>query len=127
VTHLDNKIDCYDCNRRFKTYAGMILHLESGACYSHLEILDLNKTAAQCHKWYEFITNSDYRDYMLDMVDLCEEYNRPLPYECPGCESNFSRLSALFMHVDSGYCQQTLHEGSIEHLIESLSSRHGRD
>ncbi|KAF2658867.1 hypothetical protein K491DRAFT_236150 [Lophiostoma macrostomum CBS 122681] len=46
LTHRSAVHECLACYRKFKTYSGMIVHLESGVCDSGIDILDLNETAA---------------------------------------------------------------------------------
>jgi hypothetical protein len=101
----------------------MILHLESGYCNSQINTLELNETAAKCHKWQQFI-DEEYRDAMLSERDLCEEYQTPTPFQCPQCEDPFSKLSALFQHISSKACVQTLSLGAIKRLVRWLEIRY---
>ncbi|KAF2113010.1 hypothetical protein BDV96DRAFT_579575 [Lophiotrema nucula] len=124
LTHRTADFECLGCYRTFTTYGGMIIHLESGACDSELDFLDLNNSAAMCYQWTKFI-DEDYRHEMLDCVDLRDEYNEPYPYKCPGCESSFPKLSSLFQHVESPACDQNLQAGAIKKLTNWLYRRHG--
>jgi hypothetical protein len=47
----------------------MILHLESGACDSEINIIDLNDTAAMCFQWKAYLVE-EYRDKLLSCLDL---------------------------------------------------------
>ncbi|KAJ4356568.1 uncharacterized protein N0V89_004602 [Didymosphaeria variabile] len=125
LTHRAAEIECLGCYRNFKTYGGMIIHLESGACESDIDYLDLNSSAAECYSWAQFI-HTDYRDDMLASCDLKRMYQGTVfPYKCPDCDSGFPKLSSLFQHVDSSACDQTLNEGAIGHLSRFLLSRYG--
>ncbi|KAF9700489.1 hypothetical protein EKO04_001938 [Ascochyta lentis] len=108
--------DCLQCDRDFKTFGGMILHLESGSC-SDVDCTYLDKLAANCNTWYEF-TYNDYRDDMLMECELDEALEL---YFCPTCEAPKAKLSSLFQHVESGSCGQTLYGGAIGTLRRYLT------
>ncbi|OCK73621.1 hypothetical protein K432DRAFT_277697, partial [Lepidopterella palustris CBS 459.81] len=55
LVHRKPSVEYYGCTRSFTTYAGMIIHLESGTCASGIDILDLNKSAAMCYQWQKFL------------------------------------------------------------------------
>ncbi|KAL5381115.1 hypothetical protein DPSP01_007371 [Paraphaeosphaeria sporulosa] len=125
LSHRTAQVECLGCYREFKTYGGMIIHLESGACESSIDHLDLNSTAAECHLWTQFVSK-DYRDGMLAKHDLGRMYQgKVYPFECPKCDSVFSKLSGLFQHINSSACDQTLYEGAIKRLCRFLRSRYG--
>jgi hypothetical protein len=108
----------------FTTYAGMIIHLESGACDSGIDVLDLNESAAMCYQWRKFL-DEDYREEMLQCEDLVEVYNDTVyPFDCPTCGTVFSKLSGLFQHVDSTSCEQELNREPIVKLVKWLEKRH---
>lgn len=108
----------------FTTYAGMIIHLESGACDSGIDILDLNESAAECFQWQKYL-DGEYREDMLNCKDLAEEYRDTVyPFKCPTCEDVFSKLSGLFQHVNSTTCEQRLGKGSIAKLVKWLENKH---
>jgi hypothetical protein len=52
----------------------MIIHLESGACHSEIDIFDLNESAAMCFQWKGYI-DEEYREELLGRGDLKAEYN----------------------------------------------------
>ena len=104
-----------------------IIHLESGACTSGINILDLNNTAARCFQWSQYI-DEDYRQDLLDCVELATYYTDTVyPYRCPECDTNFTKLSALFQHVESNSCDQTLDDYPIGKLKRFLYVVHGTD
>src|SRR5437773_3307536 len=100
MVHLDPTVECYGCTRTFTTYAGMVIHLESGACESGIDISDINESAARCYQWRHYL-DEDYRDDMLGCrywdPDVC-------PFRCPTCKTVFSKLSGLFQHIGSQAC-----------------------
>ena|SRR5437762_12493355 len=124
MVHLDRSIECYGCTRTFTTYAGMIIHLESGTCDSGVDILDLNESAAMCYQWRHYV-DEEYRDDMLGGCDLPTEYDDTVyPFKCPTCETVFSKLSGLFQHIGSQSCEQRLTEGAVRKLVRWLKVRH---
>jgi len=124
MTHLDSTVECYGCIKMFKTYAAMILHLESGGCCSGIDLLDLNKSAAECPRWRSYL-DEDYRSEMLKGQDLSEQYYDVVyPFECPGCDRVFAKLSGLFQHTGSESCTQRLNKGAIVKLVRYLSDQH---
>jgi hypothetical protein len=124
VVHMARSIECYGCYRSFKTFAHMILHLESGACPSDLDTQDLNMTAAQCFQWQMYI-DRNYREAMLEGRNLDEWYcEQPFPFECPECERSFAKLSGLFQHASGRTCEQTMSSGAIGKLVRWLDKQH---
>lgn len=105
----------------------MIIHLESGTCPSGIDHIDLNKSAAMCHQWKAYL-DKEYRVDLLERRDLESEYYEAVyPFECPGCDSYFTKLSGLFQHVCSKACHQDLHSGKIDKLVRWLEVRHNAD
>lgn len=102
----------------------MILHLESGTCGSGIDMIDLNESAAICYQWKAYL-HRGYRDLLLDRRDL-QLWNSVTiyPFECPGCNTDFTKLSGLFQHVYSQSCNQEMNEGKIRKLINFLERRH---
>lgn len=124
MVHLERSIECYGCYRRFVTYPAMIIHLESGACESEMDMIDLNESAAICFQWKAYI-DEDYRDDLLDRCDLQSEYSEPVyPFRCPECDTCFTKLSGLFQHVYSKACNQGLYTGKMGKLVRWLEVRH---
>ncbi|RWQ94964.1 hypothetical protein C8Q69DRAFT_468409 [Paecilomyces variotii] len=78
--------DRYGCEQVFKTFSGMLIHLESGSCISGTiegEIDDLARACYQSRKYRRDLENGGWL------------------YMCPGCERGFSKLSSLFQHAES--------------------------
>ena len=69
MVHLDPSVECHGCYRIFTTYAGMIIHLESGSCDSSINVLVLNESAALRYQWKRYI-DEDYHEDMVDGYDL---------------------------------------------------------
>ncbi|EUC41493.1 hypothetical protein COCMIDRAFT_40349 [Bipolaris oryzae ATCC 44560] len=123
MTHLERTIECYGCCRKFPTYPAMIIHLEAATCVSGIDIRDLNQSAAMCFQWKAYL-DQEYRQELLERVDLKAMYGRVYPFRCPGCKLSFTKLSGLFQHVYSNACRQDLHEGKMAKLIKWLENRH---
>ncbi|KAF2681533.1 hypothetical protein K458DRAFT_81828 [Lentithecium fluviatile CBS 122367] len=123
LTHRAANFECLCCYQKFKTYGGMIIHLEYGSC-SSIGLTDLNKLAAKCNSWSHFI-DSYYRRDMLDGIDPECYRNKAYLYKCPTCETQLPKLSSLFQHVESSACSQQLNEGAIGRLRRFLLKRLG--
>jgi hypothetical protein len=115
VIHYQPSVECYGCYEIFNEYRGMILHLESGFCTSGTNVLDLNRWAAQCYQWSSYI-DAEYRDDMLDNVEIRDEYGAVCPFFCPCCLREFSLLSGLFQHVSTDSCDETLGSHAMKKL-----------
>ena len=125
IIHFDTSVECISCNRKFTTYSGMIIHLESYKCESSVGIIHLNESAAKCYQWRKFVVE-DYRCSMLQREDLSELYHEKVyPFHCPTCATVFSKLSGLFQHVESNACSQMMDEGAIAKFVRWLVNRHG--
>ncbi|KAH7067511.1 hypothetical protein BKA63DRAFT_522275 [Paraphoma chrysanthemicola] len=118
LSHRKTMYECYRCDRTFKTYGGMIIHLERGTCSDTSEIL-LNELAAECHKWRYFL-NHEFQDYMYNRQALEQD---SYPYCCPTCDTSLPKLSSLFQHIESDSCGQTLGDSVIGQLRNYLASR----
>ncbi|EUC28999.1 hypothetical protein COCCADRAFT_40577 [Bipolaris zeicola 26-R-13] len=103
MTHLERTIEYYGCYKKFPTYPAMIIHLEAATC-AYLD--------------------QEYRQELLERVDLEAMYGRVYPFRCPSCKSSFTNLSGLFQHVYNNTCRQDLHEGKMGKLIKWLENRH---
>ncbi|OCK89144.1 uncharacterized protein K441DRAFT_296726 [Cenococcum geophilum 1.58] len=130
MVHLDPSVECYGCYRIFTTYAGMIIHLESGSCDSGINILDLNESAALCYQWKHYI-DEEYHDDMVEGYDLYLDYmgnynGSVYPFKCPTCGTGFAKLSGLFQHIGSQTCDQRLRNGAIGKLINWLERQHSK-
>ncbi|KAF1957978.1 hypothetical protein CC80DRAFT_491291 [Byssothecium circinans] len=124
LSHRSKSYECYRCYATFKTYGGMIIHLESGTCNDDVTKEDLDATAAECYVWSHFIDDS-YRGDMLEGCDLERDYtDTTYAYKCPTCDVSLRKLSSLFQHVESSACSQTLDSGAIGQLRRFLTSRY---
>lgn len=124
MVHLERSIECHGCYQTFSTYPAMILHLESGACESEIDIIDLNASAAMCFQWKAYL-DEEYRNELLARCDIHSEYSEAVyPFNCPGCGTDFTKLSGLFQHVYSKACNQGLYEGKIGKLVRWLEVQH---
>jgi uncharacterized C2H2 Zn-finger protein len=102
----------------------MIIHLESGACDSEIDMIDLNESAAMCFQWKAYLVE-EYRDKLLSCRDLSYEYSETVyPFKCPECDTVFTRLSGLFQHAYSKACSQDLNKGKIGKLVRWLEVQH---
>jgi hypothetical protein len=102
----------------------MIIHLESGACESGIDIFDLNESAAMSFQWKAYL-DEEYRDELLNRYDLESEHSGVVyPFRCPGCDTGFTKLSGLFQHVYSKACNQGLYGGKMGKLVRWLQVRH---
>ncbi|KAL6151569.1 hypothetical protein ACJQWK_10270 [Exserohilum turcicum] len=118
LSHRVPMYECYLCTDVFKTYGGMIIHLEYGTC-SNVDRIELNMLAARCMRWRHFI-DEDYRNELLAYGDTQYDVD---PFMCPTCDATFSKLSGLFQHVESSACEQNLHDRVIGKLRNFLASR----
>ncbi len=102
----------------------MIIHLESGACESEINITDLNESAAMCFQWKVFL-DEEFRDRLLNRRDLKSDYDDTVyPFRCPECDTVFTKLSGLLQHVCSKACNEGLHKGKMGKLVRWLEVRH---
>ncbi|KAH7067544.1 hypothetical protein BKA63DRAFT_479464 [Paraphoma chrysanthemicola] len=130
LTHLDPVYACSGCPRKFTTYGGRIIHWESGSCTSGVGEFGLGYHAARCFQWKKYFVRRIDRAHLLLRFDIfhdaLEHYGSDARfYKCPTCDRRFSKLSGLFMHVESESCSQTLDGGAIGKLRVYLSKRHG--
>ena len=102
----------------------MIIHLESGAYDSEIDMIDLNESAAMCFQWKAYLVE-EYRDELLSCRDLSIEYSETVyPFKCPECDTVFTRLSGLFQYAYSKACNQDLNKGKIGKLVRGLEVQH---
>ncbi|KAL3485431.1 hypothetical protein BJX62DRAFT_38278 [Aspergillus germanicus] len=85
-THDPRNLTCYgyNCLRTFKSFSGMLIHLESGGCESGATKDDVDDIARSSYD------NWEYMEYGDD----------DRPYCCPKCGASFRKLSALYQHVE---------------------------
>jgi len=82
MVHLERSIECHGCYRSFRTYPAMIIHLESGACDSEIDLIDLNESAAKCFQWKAYLVE-EYRERLLSCRDPSFEYSDSLSIQVP--------------------------------------------
>ncbi|KAL2822643.1 hypothetical protein BJX63DRAFT_377172 [Aspergillus granulosus] len=107
--HQPRDLQCYgnydaNCYRTFKSFSGMLIHLESNACVSGTTENDIINIA----------TNFDCSDEYFD------EFTDPM-FFCPSCESRFNKLSALYQHVeDVPDCSSSVLDWLEDEICESI-------
>jgi hypothetical protein len=102
----------------------MMIHLESGACDSEIDMIDLNESAAKRFQWKAYLVE-EYRETLLGCRDPSYEYSETVyPFKCPECETVSTRLSGLFQHAYSKACNQNLNNGKIGKLVRWLEAQH---
>lgn len=84
--HQPRSMECYGCYQTFKSFSGMLIHLESGNCASRATEGELDDIAHKCYQ---------SRKYINDRPDGGGWF-----YKCPSCESEFTKLSALYQHAE---------------------------
>ncbi|GFF82359.1 hypothetical protein IFM47457_05777 [Aspergillus lentulus] len=80
--HQPQNLECYGCYQNFKSFSGMLIHLESGSCILDTTKEDIDDIAHDCYQSQKYIDD-----------DL--EHGRWL-YRCPSCEIRFPKLSVLY-------------------------------
>jgi hypothetical protein len=102
--HLPRDKKCYGCSQKFSRLSGMLIHLESGACSSLVDLDDINDWALQYRRFSYYIDSQAGN-----------------PYSCPGCETKFRYLSALLQHLESNACGRTINNAL--HGLQSFLAR----
>jgi hypothetical protein len=82
----------------------MLIHLESGVCKD-----DVNIT----HRFCNYVNYGNSRDVNYLLADD----GRTL-FVCQSCRKDFSHVSALFQHIESGSCDP--HEDAVEDFEDFL-------
>ncbi|KAL7651653.1 hypothetical protein ACMYSQ_008991 [Aspergillus niger] len=107
--HQAKTLECYGCYHNFKSFSGMLIHLESGACPSGVTEDTVDDLAKECYqsRRYTVETDGGWR------------------YECPECEKEFTKLSALYQHVeDVPACSHLVNgDGCLAKLEHFMASR----
>ena len=97
--HRPRDIECYGCERQFKSRSAMVLHLEySGQCDSGSNLALVKRTARQCYAYKKYRNNSDNSDYF--------------PFACPCCGEVFRYMSGLLQHAESERCEVEMGPGT---------------
>ncbi|KAL2834791.1 hypothetical protein BJY01DRAFT_259377 [Aspergillus pseudoustus] len=111
--HLPRNLFCYgtDCCYAFKSFSGMLIHIESGNCMSGIDEEDLDVAVAV------FCANNDYT------LSCTPGYR----YECMACFAPFNKPSALYQHVEGarGCYNEILVELRCE--LKLMCARHSED
>jgi protein-arginine kinase activator protein McsA len=84
--HQPRNLECYGCYQNFKSFSGMLIHLESGSCASDTTEEDINDIAHDCYQSRKYINDDLKHGGWL--------------YRCPSCEMKFPKLSALYQHAE---------------------------
>ncbi|RDH32361.1 hypothetical protein BDQ94DRAFT_159994 [Aspergillus welwitschiae] len=109
MKHQAKTLECYGCYHNFKSFSGMLIHLESGACSSGVTEDTVDDLAKECYqsRRYTVETDGGWR------------------YECPECEKEFTKLSALYQHVeDVPSCSHLANgDGCLAKLERFMASR----
>ena len=119
LVHKDRDVECFGCDRMFKTDSGMMIHLESGTCESQRDVDDVDYWAlTQCRQ------RSQYSLALLSddgsSLSSCTEYQ----YHCPACSTRFKRLSGLLQHSESLCCSlDRSWTGPLEILLRFMRAR----
>lgn len=79
-------LQCYGCDRTFRKFSSMLIHLESGNCASFCDMDDIDDMALDCHHNRDYVEDSKWPTWA---------------YICPTCESEFGMLSALYQHAEA--------------------------
>lgn len=84
--HQPRTMECCDCYKTFKSFSGVLIHLESGGCSSNITEDEIDNLARECYQSRKYIN-----DELEDGGWL---------YKCPHCVTEFSKLSALYQHAE---------------------------
>ncbi|EGC48341.1 C2H2 finger domain-containing protein [Histoplasma capsulatum var. duboisii H88] len=82
ITHQERDRECYGCTRMFSSFSSMLIHLESGTCFTDRGQLNYVAT-----------------EYM-DSDEYFRGFDTMNPFFCPACQTGFNRLSSLYQHVE---------------------------
>ncbi|KAH7065216.1 hypothetical protein B0J12DRAFT_559712 [Macrophomina phaseolina] len=123
-THLNPKLECWGCYRKFVRMSHMILHLESGTCPSGCGLDDINfALMAKCKNLRSFV-DSDYLADFRKGVDIQQVYGRAFPFECKHCGDTFRLLSGLCQHLETSVsCDKTISSVSFQSLKTQFERR----
>jgi hypothetical protein len=79
-------IECLFCNREFKTFSGMLIHLEAGICEG------------------DDYVETQFRHYVNRGDTSHVDYARNDTFTCKSCDKAFVQASGLFQHIESRAC-----------------------
>lgn len=96
----------------------MIIYLEGKGCPSGISIDELNRSAAMCFQWKEYIDRPFRQKLLAGDDSYRSETPEQRPFKCPRCNEWFPLLSSLFMHIwsQSPSCGQ----GKVPHAMKKL-------
>jgi protein-arginine kinase activator protein McsA len=84
--HQPRTMECCSCYKTFKSFSGVLIHLESGGCSSNITEDDIDDLARECYQSRKYINNELEDGGWL--------------YTCPHCDTEFSKLSALYQYAE---------------------------
>ncbi|PLB48185.1 hypothetical protein P170DRAFT_410888 [Aspergillus steynii IBT 23096] len=84
--HQARTMECCGCYKTFKSFSGVLIHLESGSCPSNITEEEIDEIAHECYQ------NRKYTNEGLEDGGWL--------YKCPHCEIEFSKLSGLYQHAE---------------------------
>ena len=105
-TYQTQTVECFGCYEQFATRSGMLMHLESGACDSRVELHQIDEWAFRGRDSYTY-TNA-WKDYYK--------------YRCPTCDVGFRVVSALIQHIEEQDCGQRI-TGSVRKMLDYLERK----
>ncbi|KAK4450970.1 hypothetical protein QBC34DRAFT_323304 [Podospora aff. communis PSN243] len=88
------------CNQMFDRDSAMLLHLEAGTCPSGINVQVINACAQNCDE------SASYRSTNEDW-EFC----------CPGCKTPFAKMSGVFQHSESRFCESPGGEAALDKFL----------
>jgi len=92
--HAPRDLECWGCNRDFKSPAGMFIHLEAGTCNCGHSNSSIIRNVVKCRGPWK----NDDTGY---------------PFRCPTCNTVFARVSGLLQHIESNSCDEGYNGGRL--------------
>jgi len=111
-THLPKDHPCPDgqCGTSFVSESARVLHFESGTCPSGVDRRQVDEVIEQIDPH--------------DIISFWSHRDQRIIYRCPpewnGCDRDFSKLSGLLQHVESGACDVEDFDHNMWHAMGSL-------
>lgn len=84
----------------------MVLHLEAGTCKSGSDLDMVLRVATECSELYEWVTERGYHEFSS--------------VQCPTCDNEFSKMSAILQHAESEICEEDPAEGPLGEFLDDL-------
>ncbi|KAF9884196.1 hypothetical protein FE257_002187 [Aspergillus nanangensis] len=85
--HRPRNMACYGCSNTFKSFSGVLIHLESGHCASNVTKEAIDDIAREYYQSRKYISHERGTDGWV--------------YKCPSCERQFATLSAVYQHAEN--------------------------